>query len=187
MPVFSASSVNALPIGGAQYVSAARWYVVHTHVHAEAKAAFHLSRQGYSTYLPRYLKKRRHARRTDTVAAPLFPRYLFVSFDRGTRLWRSIQSTIGVAHLVCRGDEPAVVSARVVEDLRNREDPQGFIRFDQRPRFAPGAPIQVVEGPFSSCLGLYEGMADCERVRILLDLLGRKVRVVLGGDAIAAA
>src|SRR5580704_5349065 len=125
MPFSSANTARALPIDRDECGSAARWYVVHTHVHAEAKAAFHLMRQGYLTYLPRYLKKRRHARRTDTVAAPLFPRYLFVSFDRGTRLWRSIQSTIGVSHLVCNGDEPAVVSARVVEDLRNREDPQG--------------------------------------------------------------
>jgi hypothetical protein len=30
-------------------------------------------------------------------------------------------------------------------------------------------------------------MADHERVAILIDLLGRKVRVVLDGDAVAAA
>jgi transcriptional antiterminator RfaH len=42
---------------------AARWYVVQTHVHAETKAVLHLDRQGYATYLPRYLKRRRHARR----------------------------------------------------------------------------------------------------------------------------
>ena len=34
-----------------------------------------------TTYLPRYLKRRRHARRVDIVAAPLFPRYLFVAID----------------------------------------------------------------------------------------------------------
>ena len=151
------------------------------------KAAAHLVRQGYSTYLPRYLKKRRHARRTDTVAAPLFPRYLFVSFERGTRLWRSIQSTIGVAHLVCNGDEPATVRPKVVEDLKSCEDGQGFICLDERPRFTPGDRIEVVEGVFRTRFGLYEGLGDAERVRILLDLLGRKVRVVLDADAIVAA
>ena len=57
------------------------WYVVQVHAHAETKAQMHLTRQGFETYVPRYLKRRRHARRTDTVAAPLYPAYLFVRFD----------------------------------------------------------------------------------------------------------
>jgi transcriptional antiterminator RfaH len=165
----------------------ARWYVVQTHVHSETKAVMHLDRQGYSSYLPRYLKRRRHARRIETVAAPLFPRYLFVAIDLASQRWRSIQSTIGVTHLVCNGDEPATVSNGVIEQLRGREDERGFITLDTRPRFARGDKIRVVDGIFDACIGLFEGMADRERVAILLDLLGRKVRVVLDGESIAAA
>jgi transcriptional antiterminator RfaH len=163
------------------------WYVVQTHSHAEAKAASHLERQGYTIYLPRYLKRRRHARRVEVVAAPLFPRYLFVAFDLLTQRWRSIQSTIGVARLVCSGEEPAVLPASVVDELRGRQNEAGFVQLDLRPRFAPGDKVVVVEGAFAACLGLFDGMADRERVAILLDLLGRKVRVVLDGDSIAAA
>lgn len=165
----------------------ARWYVVQTHVHAETKAVAHLERQGYSAYLPRYLKRRRHARRIETVAAPLFPRYLFVAIDLASQRWRSIQSTIGVTHLVCNGDAPATVPNGVVEQLRGREDERGFITLDTRPRFAHGDKIRVVDGIFDACIGLFDGMADRERVAILLDLLGRKVRVVIDGDSIAAA
>jgi transcriptional antiterminator RfaH len=165
----------------------ADWYVVHTHVHSEAKAASHLVRQGYSIYLPRYLKRRRHARRIETVAAPLFPRYLFIAIDRMTQRWRSIQSTIGVTHLVCNGDEPATVTDRVIAELRDREDEHGFIQFDRRPRFARGDKVRVIDGVFDACFGLFEGMADHERVAILIDLLGRKVRVVLDGESVAAA
>ena len=163
------------------------WYVVHTHVHSEAKAASHLVRQGYSVYLPRYLKRRRHARRIETVAAPLFPRYLFIVIDRMTQRWRSIQSTIGVTHLVCNGEEPATVPGRVITDLQSRQDERGFIQLDQRPRFARGDKIRVIDGVFDAYLGLFEGMADHERVAILIELLGRKVRVVLDGDCVAAA
>src|SRR6266481_9062605 len=116
-------------------VAVPAWYVVQTHPHAEAKAASHLVRQGYSIYLPRYLKRRRHARRIETVVAPLFPRYLFIAIDRMTQRWRSIQSTIGVTHLVCNGEEPATVTDRVIAELRDREDEHGFIQFDRRPRF----------------------------------------------------
>ena len=45
----------------------------------------------------------------------------------------------------------------------------------------------VVGGAFEECLGLFEQMTDEQRVTILLDLLGRKVRVTLDSDLIAAA
>src|SRR5262249_41501534 len=112
-----------------------RWYVVQTHAHAEGKAAAHLTRQGFDAYLPRYLKRRRHARRIDTVAAPLFPGYLFVTVDMVRQRWRSIHSTIGVTRLVCNGDAPTPVANTVVETLRAREDSQGFVKLGQRPRF----------------------------------------------------
>jgi transcriptional antiterminator RfaH len=163
------------------------WYVVQTHPHAEAKAASHLSRQGYSIYLPRYLKRRRHARRIEIVAAPLFPRYLFVAIDPLAQRWRSIQSTIGVARLVCSGEIPAVLPIAVINDLQGRQNEAGFVQLDARPRFAAGDKICVIEGAFAACHGLFEGMADRERVAILLELLGRKVRVVLDGELIVAA
>ena len=164
-----------------------RWYVVQTHPHAEVKAMSHLHRQGFETYLPRYLKRRRHARRVQMTATPLFPRYMFVTIDLMAQRWRSIHSTVGVSHLICHGDDPVPVPAGVVDGLRNRENDSGFIHLDQRPRFVAGEKVRVVEGVFSDCLGLFEGMADKERVAILLDLLGRKVRVMLDGDLVAAA
>jgi transcriptional antiterminator RfaH len=164
-----------------------RWYVVQTQPHAERKAIGHLVRQGFAAYLPRYLKRRRHARKIETVAAPLFPRYLFVTVDMETQRWRSIHSTFGVSRLVCNGDEPAPVPAAVVAALQGREDAGGFVQLEQRPRFAPGERVRIVDGVFADSLGLFEGMADRERVAILLDLLGRKVRILLDEGAIAPA
>ena len=99
-----------------------RWYVVQTQVNGEARAAQHLQRQGFDVYLPRYLKRRRHARKLDFVAKPLFPRYMFVAFDIATQRWRSIQSTFGVSRLVCNGDDPAVVPDGVVGHWRTQFD-----------------------------------------------------------------
>ena len=164
-----------------------RWYVVETHPRAESKAAQHLGRQGFATYLPRYLKRTRHARKIVTVAAPLFPRYLFVAIDLAGQRWRSIHSTIGVARLVCNGENPAVVTDGIVDRLRQRENEQGFVRLEQRPKFAPGAAVRVVDGAFAACVGLFEGVTDGQRVAILLELLGRKVRVVLDDLSVAAA
>ena len=164
-----------------------RWFVAHTQPHAEAKAAAHLNRQGFGIYFPRYLKRRRHARKIETVAAPLFPRYLFVAVDLAAQRWRSIYSTAGVTRLVCNGDDPAAVPEAVVAALKDREDEAGFIKLESRPVFRPGEKVRVLDGAFSSCLGLFEGMAERERIAILLDLLGRKVRVVLDADLVAVA
>jgi transcriptional antiterminator RfaH len=168
-------------------LSGRRWYVVQTHPNAENRAVGHLARQGFATYLPRYLKRRRHARRIETVPAPLFPRYLFVAVDLASQRWRSIQSTIGVTRLICNGEDPATVADVVVEGLKQRENDDGFVRLDRRPNFARGQSIRIVDGVFTACLGLFEGVADGERVAVLLDLLGRKVRVVLDDLAVAAA
>lgn len=167
--------------------SAQRWYVVQSQPNAEAKAVAHLNRQGFETYLPRYLKRRRHARRVEIVPAPLFPRYLFVGIDLETQRWRSIFSTVGVSRLVCNGDMPTAVPDQVVKALRARHDACGYVQLDQRPNLRPGDKIRVLDGAFADCLGLYEGLKDSERAAILLDLLGRKVRVMVDVDSVAAA
>ena len=73
-------------------ITGARWYVVQTQINGEAKATQNLLRQGYEIYLPRYLKRRHHARKVDFTAKPLFPRYLFVAVNKAAQRWRSIQS-----------------------------------------------------------------------------------------------
>jgi transcriptional antiterminator RfaH len=165
----------------------ASWHVVQVHGHAEHKAQLHLTRQGFETYVPRYLKRRRHARRTDTVAAPLYPSYLFVRFNPLIHRWRSIHSTVGVVRLVCNGDVPAALDQAIIDGLKSRESADGFIQLERRPQFAPHDKVRVCEGALFDCLGLVEGMSDRDRVVILLDMLGRKVRVVLDEALIVAA
>jgi transcriptional antiterminator RfaH len=164
-----------------------RWYVVQTQVNSEATAARNLVRQDYDVYLPRYLKRRLHARKIDLVARPLFPRYMFVTIDMATQRWRSIQSTFGVSRLVCNGEDPAAVPDGVVAALMAREDSNGFVKVDIKPTFAPGDKVRVLAGAFIDNTGLFSGLADHDRVAILLDMLGRKVRVLLDANLVAAA
>lgn len=163
-----------------------RWHVVRTQPHAENKAKTHLDRQGFETYLPPRLKKRRHARRVETVKAPLLPGYLFVAINRQTQRWRCISSTIGVSHLICHGEEPAAVADSLVDALRDREDESGLVRLPPRASFATGDKVRLLDGAFADLIGLFEGMKDSERVSVLLDLLGRKVRLLLDAHAIEA-
>lgn len=167
--------------------ASARWYVVQTQMNGEAKAAQNLQRQGYDVYLPRYLRRRRHARKVDFAAKPLFPRYIFVSIELAAQRWRAIQSTYGVSCLVCCGDVPAAVPEGVVPALKAREDDKGFVGMGAPAAFSPGDRVRVLAGAFMDNAGLFNGLADHDRVSILLDMLGRKVRVLLDADMIAAA
>jgi transcriptional antiterminator RfaH len=167
--------------------SGPRWYVAQTQPHAEGRAVGHLERQGFLPFLPRYLKRRRHARRTEIVGVPLFPRYVFVSVDIARQRWHAIRSTIGIVRLIERKDGPVVVTPGIVEGLIARQDEQGFIRLGSPAGLKAGDSVRVLGGAFEQCLGLLEQISDEERVTILLDLLGRKVRVSLDAGMIAAA
>lgn len=163
------------------------WYVVHTHAQSEEKAVHHLNNQGFEAYLPKYLKRRRHARKTELVKSPLFPRYLFVKFDMSLHRWRSINSTLGVKHLVCTGDTPSAVPSEIIEEIKCHENENGIVVVDPRGRFQKGDPVRLLEGPFADVVGFFDGATDDQRVMILLDLMGRRVRVKLKSEFVEAA
>ncbi|MFO1149371.1 MAG: transcriptional activator RfaH [Alsobacter sp.] len=165
-----------------------QWYAVQSQPNAELRAAEHLDRQGFACYVPTYLKQRRHARRVETVKAPFFPRYLFVRLDVARQRWRAVNSTVGVTRLVGRGLLPTPVMPGVVDEIRRREGPDGMLRVaPAAARFSPGDAIRVTDGVFEACQGLFLALTDKDRVAILLDLLGRKVRVVLDAGTVEAA
>ena len=163
-----------------------RWYAVHTHARAEEKALLNLIKQGYTAYLPRYRKFRRHARRFERVLAPLFPRYLFVRMDVDRQRWRPIQSTFGVRHLVGHGNRPTSVPEAVIEEIKGGEDDSGLVAMARQAIFKKGAPVRVSAGPMADLLGIFECASDEQRVFILLELLGRQVRVRLPVEMVTA-
>lgn len=163
------------------------WYAVYTRARAEALAQEHLRRQGYKVYLPRHMKRRRHARRTDFVLAPLFPRYLFVAIDRLQQRWRPIISTVGVCDLVRQGDLPAQIPEGLIEELQARQRGGRFDHVAQVRKIKQGDPVRVAAGPFADLVGRFHGMASDERVFVLLDLLGRTVKAQLPSTAIDPA
>lgn len=158
-----------------------KWYAARTHAQSEDKAAMHLRRQGFAVYLPKYRKLRRHARRSDWVLRPLFPRYLFVGVSPGNERWRTIQSTVGISRLVSFGEAPTPVPTDVMEEMLARTDSDGLLSLAPPNK---GQPIEFVAGGLCEQKGLFECFDDNERAVILLDILGRRVRVRAPVDAV---
>jgi transcriptional antiterminator RfaH len=149
------------------------WYVVRTHSRAETKAQANLLAQGYEGYLPLCRRWVKHARRREVVQRPLFPGYLFVQFDIEHTRWRSIMSTIGVVHLICQGDLPTRVAEGAVETIKTAEE-DGFFDFTRAvAQLQPGDKIRVVSGPFASMIGKLQSAGSNDRIRVLLEILGR--------------
>lgn len=160
-----------------------RWYCAYTKPAAEVWARTNLWEHGFEVYLPLYRRRRRHARRTDWIQAPLFPRYLFVRADFEDRTSRGISFAKGVEHLVGFGDGPSVVPDRVIAEIKAREGLDGLVDLDDgrgaASRYQPGERVLIEEGALCAQVGLFQSKVDAERVIILLNLLGRDVRAVV--------
>ena len=162
-----------------------RWFAVHSLPHREAGAQQQLENQGFPTFLPRSRKIRRHARKLETVLAPVFPRYLFVALDLDRDRWRSVNGTFGVARLVMMaGDRPQPVPRGVVEALIASTDGRGVLRFDEGGRLVVGQRARILAGPFAEQIGLLQRLDGNGRVRLLLDIMGGEIGVTLPSAAL---
>lgn len=162
------------------------WYVVRTKTGAEDRAVWHLGNQGFETYLPRYRKQVRHARKTETVLRPLFPGYVFVWLDLGCQRWRAINGTVGVISLVQFGDTPRPIPTVLVDTIRVREDAAGAVNVTPQ-GLKVGDRVRVREGAFAEYTALLDEVSDDKRVFLLLDLMGREVRVSMPVENLAKA
>lgn len=161
-----------------------RWFLVHALPKSEHKAEFHLRAQGFATYLPQIRKTIRHARQLRTVSAPLFPRYLFIILDPERDRWLSVRSTVGVAFLLTCDGRPAPVPAGVVESLIGRSEGD-LIRLDAP--LIEGQSVRILSGPFADFVGTLERLDDAGRVRVLLEMMGTAVPLLLHRSALAPA
>ncbi|MGA7711102.1 MAG: transcriptional activator RfaH [Rhizomicrobium sp.] len=163
-----------------------RWYAVQCLSHRESMASSHLRNQGFPAFLPRRQKMRRHARKIDVVLAPFFPGYLFVQLDLQRDQWRSVNGTYGVGRLVMQGDAPAAAPRGVIEALRDACDENGVLRLPNDD-LKPGQSVRILSGAFADFVGEIDRLDDAGRVRVLLDIMGGGVPVVLPKGSVMPA
>ena len=166
------------------------WYVVHTQPQVEARALWHLQRQGFECFLPRIRKLVRHARKVEAKLIPLFPRYLFVHFHLDAVRWRAINGTRGVVHLLANGHSPLPVPQGVVETLRRQCDEHDAVPLAALGIFTKGRKVRIKSGAFVGQVGEVVEISSqgyCDRVQLLLSFLGVQTSLQLPSYAIEAA
>ena len=162
-----------------------QWYAVYTQARMEKWGRSNLWERGFEVYLPLYHKERRHARKTDWVSAPLFPRYLFAAAGPQSRQQRSIISAPGVISLVTFGERPGLISGAVIKAIQAREDADGHVQLVDQNTLVPGEQVRLQSGAMADRVGLFGCRSEGDRVVILLNFLGREVRVKVPASTIA--
>ena len=162
-----------------------KWYAAYTHVGKERWARSNLWDLGFEVYLPEYRRERRHARRTDFVTRPLFPRYLFVRAAPDQVFAATHAATAkGVVDLVRMGRRYPTVPGALIDELRAREGDDGYVELGRSP-LARGQAVRIVSGSLRDQLGIFECRDDAQRVIILINMLGRKVRAKVAAADVA--
>lgn len=168
-----------------------RWFAVHTLPKKEGIAVSHLHQQGFQTFFPRMLTTRRHARKTEILAAAFFPRYVFVRLDLDWHRWRSVNGTVGVHALVMNGERPLPVPEGIMEGLTLRADANGIISPDDDSSevddLKPGDAVRLTGGPLGGELGTLMRLDRRGRVEMLIGLMNGMVRVRVARALLEAA
>lgn len=148
------------------------WAVIMTKPNCEQIAVHNLQRQGYQCYFPRFVDQNPPKA---ALIRPLFPRYLFVLINQ---VWYSIRGTRGVSYILLGENGPSIIQDSVIDSIKSKENDQGFIVISDNKiveRFSKGDKVKAIDGPLVGVDLIYQGMAPHERVKVLIDMLGRKV------------
>ena len=100
-------------------ISNKKWYVVQIKPNSYNKAIHNLHQQGFETFLPMLEAKKRKSTRFFNNSLPLFPGYMFVTFDLYKANWYKINSTFGVSKLLNFNGKPEEIPIDFILGLKN--------------------------------------------------------------------
>jgi transcriptional antiterminator RfaH len=149
------------------------WYVLQCKVRQEERAEENLLRQSYVCYHPKFRRERLAKGRRNVAEESLFPGYLFVHLSQQDN-WGPLRSTRGVSRIVSFGNQPAVLSDNLIEQLQRRE-----LQPCVEEMLSVGEKVRINEGPFADLEAIFMAMEGEERVVLLLNFLQREQKVLL--------
>ena len=98
------------------------WFILQFKPNSHHQAVKNLKQQGFETFLPLNASTSRKASRFVTSTKPLFPGYMFISFDKTELKWQKINNTYGVSRLITFNSILKSIPTTFVEDLKRRCD-----------------------------------------------------------------
>ena len=153
------------------------WWVVQTKPQGEALAIEHLREQNFATYCPMYQKESIRGRQLKVTTTPLFARYVFVLADQAAQQTvHTIRSTRGVSQLIKVGEQPTLVKASIIEEIKALETEH----LNQvAPHFTSNDKVVISQGIYHGLEAIYQMDDGLERAVVMLNLLQRDTQLTL--------
>jgi len=148
------------------------WFLAQLKPNSVKIADRNLCRQGFRTFLPMEEVTQRSQSKFAVVRRPLFPGYIFVSFDITKGGWRAVNSTNGVTRLVSFGKEPAPVPQDIISQLFLRCDASGKLLPPNI--LKPNDQVRITSGPFADFVATVDKVAPDQRVWLLMEFMGTR-------------
>jgi transcription antitermination factor NusG len=156
------------------------WYALYVRSNFERVAEQCLKGKGYTAFSPFYQTWKKRPDRTKRLDLPLFPGYVFCSFNANKRL--PILTTPGVVHIVGAGNTPEPVDVSEIESIQTVANsgrpvyPWPFLNHGHR--------IRVEAGPLAGSEGTLLKVKDEHRLVVSITLLQRSMAVVVDQDMV---
>ena len=157
--------------------SALRWFCVRSRPKHEHIAAARLREAGLEVFLPRVRFKKQSVRGPMWVTEALFPNYLFARFNFQDS-FRLVRHAAGVSTVVHFGTNVPAVPDGVLRELRELISDDAPHELPET--FAPDDRVQISGGAMHGLGAVVTQVLPAkERVRVLLDFLGRQTSLEL--------
>lgn len=153
------------------------WWVVQTKPQQEALAIEHLEQQGMTIYCPLFKQESMRHRQMQESTIPLFPRYVFVlADDNAKETIHTIRSTIGLSRLIKVGDQPSIVKAEVIKQIKVLE--AIHLQYID-PYFKEDDAVLITGGLCQGLEAVYQMDDGVARAVVLLNLLQQPTRLTI--------
>ncbi|MEZ8128742.1 transcription/translation regulatory transformer protein RfaH [Enterovibrio norvegicus] len=157
------------------------WYLLYCKRSEQQRAEQHLKRQGVDCYYPQVSVEKIRRGKRSSILEPLFPNYVFASFDPEKIAFTTIRSTRGVVDFVRVGAKPQLVPVDLIKNLMVIEDND-----DQRERLSEvwkyGDTIAISQGQFEGIEAIYKEADGELRSILMINLLNKQVEVSLENE-----
>ena len=115
----------------------------------------------------------------------MFPGYLFAKFVYSTQ-YRAVESSHGVRGIVRFGERLATLPTNTVIALQSKAGAEEVVTVDSSLKI--GQPVQLIEGPFQGLEVVVTQLLPAkERIRVLLEFLGRSLEMEIPAEKVLPA
>lgn len=150
------------------------WFVAQYKPNSCFIAKKNLEQQGITTFLPLIETTKIKSNTFLTVLTPLFPGYVFLSFNTEKIKLTTVNSTIGLQRLLISNNIPQTIPESFIHALKHRCDTIGKLL--TRNKIEIGNTVEVSKGPFTKMVGLVEKIDTQKRITLLFEIMGQKTK-----------